>query len=202
MAKSLRSKREKRLRAIRREIVEPFYDKKEAAKLAAQEAALAAPKLPVRAPRNTAMEAEASTPASTSNIGLVGNCCVFVLDMVLIEVKLKASSFLVGFVKNVISCVKRIKTGSLMIHKVELIVNTETGFAILCCVRVSLDYLLIAHSNVLDFLLNLSDVEMGDGSQSMASLKPAGGVGKKLKKKFKMGKRKNRGKGKIRRKHI
>ncbi|KAL2334441.1 hypothetical protein Fmac_015654 [Flemingia macrophylla] len=47
MAKSLRSKREKRLRAIRRKIVEPFYDKKEAAKLAAQEAALATPKLPV-----------------------------------------------------------------------------------------------------------------------------------------------------------
>lgn len=48
MAKSLRSKREKRLRAIRREIVEPFYDKKDGAKLAAQEAALAAPKLPVK----------------------------------------------------------------------------------------------------------------------------------------------------------
>lgn len=48
MAKSMRSKREKRLRAIRREMVDPFYDKKEAAKLAAQEAALAAPKLPVR----------------------------------------------------------------------------------------------------------------------------------------------------------
>ncbi|XP_062185084.1 uncharacterized protein LOC133888752 [Phragmites australis] len=50
MAKSLRSKREKRLRTLRREIAEPFYDKKEAAKLAAQAAALAAPPLPVRAP--------------------------------------------------------------------------------------------------------------------------------------------------------
>ncbi|XP_058198229.1 uncharacterized protein LOC131313749 [Rhododendron vialii] len=48
MAKSLRSKREKRLKAIRREIVKPLYDKKDEAKLAAQEAALAAPKLPVR----------------------------------------------------------------------------------------------------------------------------------------------------------
>jgi hypothetical protein len=48
MAKSLRSKREKRLRTLRREIAEPFYDKKEAAKLAAQTAALEAPKLPVR----------------------------------------------------------------------------------------------------------------------------------------------------------
>ncbi|CAD5172304.1 uncharacterized protein LOC135674695 [Musa acuminata AAA Group] len=50
MAKSLRSKRKKRLRTLRREISEPFYEKKEAAKLAAQEAALAAPKLPVKAP--------------------------------------------------------------------------------------------------------------------------------------------------------
>ncbi|XVF38996.1 hypothetical protein PTKIN_Ptkin01aG0000300 [Pterospermum kingtungense] len=49
MAKSMRSKREKRLRAIRREIVEPFYQKKDEAKLAAQEAALAAPKLPAPA---------------------------------------------------------------------------------------------------------------------------------------------------------
>ncbi|EMS55783.1 hypothetical protein CFC21_018629 [Triticum aestivum] len=48
MAKSLRSKREKRLRTLRREIAEPFYDKKEAAKQAAQAAALEAPKLPVR----------------------------------------------------------------------------------------------------------------------------------------------------------
>ncbi|EEE61663.1 hypothetical protein OsJ_16122 [Oryza sativa Japonica Group] len=50
MAKSLRSKREKRLRTLRREIAQPFYDKKEAAKLAAQAAALEAPALPVRAP--------------------------------------------------------------------------------------------------------------------------------------------------------
>lgn len=50
MAKSLRSKREKRLRAIRREIVEPHYQKKDEAKLAALEAALAAPKLPAPAP--------------------------------------------------------------------------------------------------------------------------------------------------------
>ncbi|XP_068657512.1 uncharacterized protein [Aristolochia californica] len=54
MAKSLRCKREKRLRAIRREIVQPFYDVKEAAKLAAQEAALNAPKLPV--PSSSALQ--------------------------------------------------------------------------------------------------------------------------------------------------
>lgn len=71
MAKSLRSKREKRLRAIRREIVEPFYDKKEAAKLAAQEAALAAPKLPVRPPPNTAMDASTSAPTLTTNMGII-----------------------------------------------------------------------------------------------------------------------------------
>lgn len=61
---------------------------------------------------------------------------------------------------------------------------------------------LVAHSNVLDFLINLPDLEMTDGSQSMASLKPAGGVGKKSKKKFKVGKAKYRGKGKLRKKHI
>ncbi|KAM1077888.1 hypothetical protein ACFX13_025705 [Malus domestica] len=38
---------EKRLRAIQREMVKPYYDKKDEAKLAAQEAAFAAPKLPV-----------------------------------------------------------------------------------------------------------------------------------------------------------
>ncbi|KAG8390233.1 hypothetical protein BUALT_Bualt01G0062500 [Buddleja alternifolia] len=48
MAKSMRSKKEKRLRAIRRELVQPMYDVKDAAKFAAQEAALAAPKLPVK----------------------------------------------------------------------------------------------------------------------------------------------------------
>ncbi|GMH31035.1 hypothetical protein Nepgr_032878 [Nepenthes gracilis] len=67
MAKSLRSKRDKRLRAIRREIVQPFYDKKDAAKQAAQEAALAAPKLPVRSAVSQAMDISASATASTSN---------------------------------------------------------------------------------------------------------------------------------------
>ncbi|KAK7319216.1 hypothetical protein RJT34_03934 [Clitoria ternatea] len=106
MAKSLRSKKEKRLRAIRREIVEPLYEKKEAAKLAVQEAALAAPKLKVFTPSNTAMD------ATTSN-------------------------------------------------------NTNM------------------------------DVEMADGGQSSASLKPVGGIGKKSKKKFKLAKRKRGGKGKL-----
>lgn len=53
MGKSIRSKREKRLRAIRREIVEPLYQKKEDAKLAVQEAAFNAPKLPVREIKTT-----------------------------------------------------------------------------------------------------------------------------------------------------
>ncbi|KAK2437766.1 hypothetical protein QL285_022622 [Trifolium repens] len=61
MAKSMRSKREKRLRAIRREIVEPYYEKKETAKLAAQEAALAAPKLAVPVPSKTDMEVSTFT---------------------------------------------------------------------------------------------------------------------------------------------
>ncbi|XP_059656580.1 uncharacterized protein LOC132303355 [Cornus florida] len=117
MAKSMRSKREKRLRAIRREIVEPLYEKKEAAKLAAQEAALAAPKLPVRHHSNatTAMELTATTSSAT---------------------------------------------------------NTNM------------------------------DVEMDEDNQYTGSLKPVGKIGKKLRKKFKMGKGKRHGKGKIRRKHI
>ncbi|XP_020207295.1 uncharacterized protein LOC109792310 [Cajanus cajan] len=112
MAKSLRSKKEKRLRAIRREIVEPFYDKKEAAKLAAQEAALAAPKLPLPSRSNTAMDVSTSTNDNTM------------------------------------------------------------------------------------------DVEMADGVQKMASLKPVGGIGKKMKKKLKIAKKKRRGKGKLRKTHI
>ncbi|XP_059438939.1 uncharacterized protein LOC132171968 [Corylus avellana] len=107
MAKSMRSKKLKRLRAIRREMVEPYYDNKDVAKLAAQEAALAAPKLPAR-------------PTST---------------------------------------------------------NTD-----------------------ITTTSNAMDVEIADGNQSMHSLKPAGGIGKKFKRKFKMGKGKRRGKG-IRRKH-
>ncbi|OVA12913.1 hypothetical protein BVC80_1803g40 [Macleaya cordata] len=64
MAKSMRSKREKRLRTLRREIAEPFHEKKEVAKLAAQDAALAAPKLPVRPYNNnktTSMEITTNT---------------------------------------------------------------------------------------------------------------------------------------------
>ncbi|RYR64203.1 hypothetical protein Ahy_A03g010333 [Arachis hypogaea] len=110
MAKSLRSKREKRLRAIRREIVEPLYEKKEAAKQAALEAALAAPKLEVRQPSNSAMDASTASATITN-----------------------------------------------------------------------------------------MDVEMADGAQSTASLKPVGGVGKKFKKKLKIAKSKRRGKGKKKR---
>ncbi|KAL6541712.1 hypothetical protein OROGR_011198 [Orobanche gracilis] len=115
MAKSLRSKREKRLRAIRRELVEPIYEKKDASKLAAQEAALAAPKLPVKPIRSA--------------------------DMDLIEP---------GFSVNA----------------------NPTGL----------------------------DVEMAaaDDNQSSKFLKP---IGKKLKKKLKIAKRKRHSKGKIRKKH-
>uniref|UniRef100_A0A0D9W9B3 Uncharacterized protein n=1 Tax=Leersia perrieri TaxID=77586 RepID=A0A0D9W9B3_9ORYZ len=66
MAKSLRSKREKRLRTLRREIAQPFYDKKEAAKIAAQAAALEAPKLPVRAPPPSSQDSGSSRAAAAS----------------------------------------------------------------------------------------------------------------------------------------
>lgn len=47
-------------------------------------------------------------------------------------------------------------------------------------------------------------MEMDDGNQSRVALKPVGGIGKKAQKKFKMAKAKRRGKGKgnIRRKHV
>ncbi|KAF4347321.1 uncharacterized protein LOC115697715 [Cannabis sativa] len=67
MAKSMRSKKLKRLRAIRREMVEPLYEKKELAKYAAMEAALAAPKLPVKPIPNaeSSMELVPTTSAAT-----------------------------------------------------------------------------------------------------------------------------------------
>ncbi|KAF5191375.1 hypothetical protein FRX31_019036 [Thalictrum thalictroides] len=71
MAKSQRSKREKRLRTIRREITTPYYDKQESAKLAAQEAALAAPKIPPKIYSNnksTSMEITSSASAATNTI--------------------------------------------------------------------------------------------------------------------------------------
>ena len=119
MAKSMRCKREKRLRAIRREMVEPYYDKKDEAKLAAQEAALAAPKLPVRPPPKSTSAMEVTTTdgvsASTSNM----------------------------------------------------------------------------------------DVDMDAVNERLAALKPAGGVGKKSKRVFKVGKRRRHGKGgKVKRRHI
>lgn len=42
---------------------------------------------------------------------------------------------------------------------------------------------------------NFLDLEMADGSQITASLKPVGKIGKKSKKGFKMSKSKRRGKG-------
>ncbi|XP_024963455.1 uncharacterized protein LOC112503700 isoform X2 [Cynara cardunculus var. scolymus] len=115
MAKSMRSKKEKRLRAIRREMVQPLYEKKDEAKFAALEAALNAPKLPVRTrPDETAsMDVSAAATTTTSS-------------------------------------------------------NADM------------------------------DVEMDEGS-SRKSLKP---IGRRLKKKLKLSKRKYRGKGKIRKKNI
>ncbi|KAI7755950.1 hypothetical protein M8C21_014551 [Ambrosia artemisiifolia] len=110
MAKSMRCKREKRLRAIKREMVAPIYEKKEEAKLAALEAAMNAPKLPVR----TRPDESAAMDASTLTAA----------DM---------------------------------------------------------------------------DVEMDEGNQTAKSLKP---MGRKLKKKLKLNKKKYRGKGKIRKKNV
>ncbi|KAK1556645.1 hypothetical protein Q3G72_009347 [Acer saccharum] len=72
MAKSMRSKKVKRLRALRRDIVQPLYDKKDEAKFAAQEAALAAPKLPVRLPKDTSSSASMDA-ATTSTLPDLNN---------------------------------------------------------------------------------------------------------------------------------
>ncbi|KAF5818201.1 hypothetical protein HanRHA438_Chr02g0063581 [Helianthus annuus] len=111
MVKSMRCKREKRLRAIKREMVAPLYEKKEEAKLAALEAAMNAPKLPVRTRRDETTTMDASTATPTADI----------------------------------------------------------------------------------------DVEMDEGNQTANSLKS---IGRKLKKKLKLGKKKYRGKGKIRKKNV
>lgn len=69
--------------------------------------------------------------------------------------------------------------------------------------RFTLSYLYLFFTySVIASLFGFSDVEMADQNQVMGHLKPAGGVGKKLKKKLKLGKGKKHGKGKIRRKHI
>ncbi|CAN6907696.1 unnamed protein product [Brassica oleracea] len=76
MAKSMRCKRVKRLRAIRREIVEKeaFTLTRDDAKSAAIEAALAAPKLPVRQPPPSPfMEVVSSTTESASASGTIAN---------------------------------------------------------------------------------------------------------------------------------
>nr|XP_043610836.1 uncharacterized protein LOC122582497 [Erigeron canadensis] len=66
MAKSMRCKREKRLRSIKRELVQPIYEKKDEAKYAAIEAALNAPKLPVRTPPTTSMDSDAPAAITTT----------------------------------------------------------------------------------------------------------------------------------------
>jgi len=61
----------------------------------------------------------------------------------------------------------------------------------------SSDYLAIKKSNIPYLLLKFSDVEMADSNKNMGSLKPTGGIGKKMKKKLKIAKNKRRGKGKL-----
>ncbi|MBA0576565.1 hypothetical protein Goshw_015120 [Gossypium schwendimanii] len=94
MAKSMRSKREKRLRAIRREIVEPFYQKKDEAKMAAIEAALAAPKLPASSPPSGSMQLEEQVTAPSSATTNLNSMEVEVADSD--ENKTKASLRAIG----------------------------------------------------------------------------------------------------------
>ncbi|XP_050230667.1 uncharacterized protein LOC126679740 [Mercurialis annua] len=66
MAKSLRSKREKRLRAIRRDMLESHYDQKDVAKLAALQAAISAPKLPVKQPNSPFAAMDVAAPSNSN----------------------------------------------------------------------------------------------------------------------------------------
>lgn len=94
MAKSLRSKKKRRLRTLRRELAEPIYDKKEAAKLAAQEAALAAPKLAVITPASIDEEPAAVTSAA---IGEPQCTCVFLPLTALANTVFQASKYDIFF---------------------------------------------------------------------------------------------------------
>ncbi|KAH7838878.1 hypothetical protein Vadar_032183 [Vaccinium darrowii] len=117
MAKSLRSKREKRLKAIRREIVKPLYDKKDEAKLAAQEAALAAPKLPVRVHKSAMelIEPDSAAAATTSSTG--GNMDVEMAEDGQIRQSLKPVSKIGKRMRKKIKMAKRNYRGKGKIRK-------------------------------------------------------------------------------------
>lgn len=69
MGKSIRSKRLKRLRTLKRELVTPHYDEKEQAKMAAMEAALAAPKVEIPKKRSQVESMETEEQQSRGRTG-------------------------------------------------------------------------------------------------------------------------------------
>jgi hypothetical protein len=69
MGKSIRSKRLKRLRTLKRELVTPHYDEKELAKMAAMEAALAAPKVEIPKKRSQVESMETEEQQSRGRAG-------------------------------------------------------------------------------------------------------------------------------------
>ncbi|KAL2227256.1 UNVERIFIED_CONTAM: hypothetical protein Sindi_2084300 [Sesamum indicum] len=205
MAKSMRSKREKRLRAIRRELVEPIYEKKEAAKLAAQEAALAASKLPVKSAPSAAMDfvAAATTSANDDGMGYVVG-----FPMTLPRFSYSYAVKILDF-DNVSQSYKYLVMLKQLILK-NVMEKFLSAHGSMCwdCLYIPhccLDEVGLVLPLFLAFVVNgieswywFADVEMADGNQSLKALKP---IGKKLKKKIKMAKRKHHGKGKIRKKH-
>ncbi|KAH7302412.1 hypothetical protein KP509_23G071100 [Ceratopteris richardii] len=72
MGKSIRSKRKKRLRTLKREIVEPHYEAKDALKQAAIEAAMQAPKiqLPVKKSAMDVEEYQGRSGATTAPMAI------------------------------------------------------------------------------------------------------------------------------------
>jgi len=80
MGKSIRSKRLKRLRTLKRELVTPHYDEKELAKMAAMEAALAAPKLEIPKKRSQVESMETEEQQSRGRTGQSSSSSAMAID--------------------------------------------------------------------------------------------------------------------------
>ena len=80
MGKSIRSKRLKRLRTLKRELVTPHYDEKELAKMAAMEAALAAPKVEIPKKRSQVESMETEEQQSRGRTGQSSSTSAMAID--------------------------------------------------------------------------------------------------------------------------
>ncbi|KAE7996424.1 hypothetical protein FH972_001151 [Carpinus fangiana] len=161
-------------------MVEPYYDNKDVAKLAAQEAALAAPKLLARPTSTNTDITTTSNAMGNLSLSLSLSLCKlssFWSPMIRLMTTRESPSvmmfFILKFVAFLMARSRRAALASPMLGGTG--VKDPGGPRNTCAVS--------------------RDVEMADGNQSMHSLKPAGGIGKKFKRKFKMGKGKRRDAG-------